>query len=253
MKTIIVGLAVIIFSVNAQASTYTEKRKLNIKAKGIEVLDISCGTGELVVEGNEQQDIKVEAEIEIEGMSDKKAQQFIKDKIELSLGRKGAIVYLKSKINDSFWGLKDARVNLVITLPPHLNLKVEDGSGSIRIAHMDGNVNIKDGSGSIEAGDIKGNLGIVDGSGGIDARNIQGNVTVKDGSGNISTHRIGGNLKVEDGSGSIEVSRVEGSVLVEDGSGSINIHDVEKDVTIESDGSGSCNISGVKGRVVRRD
>lgn len=253
MKTIIVGLAIIVFSVNAQASTYTEKRELNIKAKGFQVLDISCGAGDLAVKGNEQQDIKVTAKIEIEGMSDQKAQQFIKDKIELSLEGKDDIVYLKSKINGSFWRLKDARVNLVVILPPHLNLKVEDGSGSIRLGHMGGDVNIKDGSGSIEVSDTKGDLSIVDGSGAIDVRDIQSNVTVKDGSGSISIDRIGGNLKVVDGSGSIEVSGVAGHVLINDGSGSIDIHNVGKDVTIESDGSGSCNISGVGGRVVRQD
>ena len=253
MKTIIVGLAIIFFAVNAQASTYREKRELNMEAKGIQVLDISCGAGALVIEGKEQQDIKVEAEIEIEGISDKKAKEFIKDKIELSLELKGTVAYLKSKINDSFWGPKDVRVNLIVTLPPHLNLKVDDGSGSTRLRHMDGDVSIKDGSGSIEVSDTKGNLTIVDGSGSIDVRNIQGDVTVKDGSGGISAEKIGGDLTLMDGSGSIEVSGVDGSVLVDDGSGSIDIHDVEKDVTIESDGSGSCNISGVKGGVFRRD
>ena len=253
MKTIIVGLAIIFFAANAQASTYREKRELNMEAKGIQVLDISCGAGALVIEGKEQQDIKVEAEIEIEGISDKKAQEFIKDKIELSLELKGTVAYLKSKINDSFWGPKDVRVNLIVTLPPHLNLKVDDGSGSTRLRHMDGDVSIKDGSGSIEVRDTKGNLTIVDGSGSIDVRNIQGDVTVKDGSGGISAERIVGNLTVVDGSGSIEVSGVDGGVLIDDGSGSIDIHDVEKDVTIESDGSGTCNISGVKGGVFRRD
>ena len=253
MKTIIVGLAIIFFAVNAQASTYREKRELNMEAKGIQVLDISCGAGALVVEGKEQQDIKVEAEIEIEGISDKKAKEFIKDKIELSLELKGTVAYLKSKINDSFWGPKDTQVNLVVTLPPHLNLKVDDGSGATRLRHMDGDVSIKDGSGSIEVSDTKGNLTIVDGSGSIDVRNIQGDVTVKDGSGGISAEKIGGDLTLMDGSGSIEVSGVDGGVLVDDGSGSIDIHDVEKDVTIESDGSGSCNISGVKGGVFRRD
>ena len=253
MKTIILGLAVIFLSVNAQASTYTEKRELNINAKGIQVLNILCGAGALVVEGNERQDIMVEAEIEIEGMSDKKAQEFIKDKIELSLETKGNIAYLRCKINDSVWRFKDARVNLFVTLPPYLNLKVEDGSGSIRLRYVDGDVDINDGSGSIEVSDTKGDLSIVDGSGGIDVRNSQGDVTIKDGSGGISTEKISGNLTVVDGSGSIEVRGVVGNVLIKDGSGSMDIYDVEKDVTIESDGSGSCNISGVKGRVVRRD
>ena len=253
MKTIILGLAIIFFAANAQASTYREKRELNTEANGIQTLDISCGAGALVLEGKEQQDIKVEAEIEIVGMSDKKAQEFINAKIELSLERRGTIAYLKSKTNDSFWRPKDARVNLIVTLPPHLNLKVDDGSGSIRLRHMDGYVSIKDGSGSVEVRDTKGNLTIVDGSGSIDIRNIQGDVTVKDGSGGIFAERIGGDLTVVDGSGSIEVGGVDGSVLVDDGSGSIDIHDVGKDVTIASDGSGSCNISGVKGGVFRRD
>jgi len=253
MKTVIVGLAIIFFAVNAQASTYREERELNMEAKGIQVLDISCGAGTLVIEGKEQQDIKVEAKIEIEGMSDRKAKEFINDKVEISLGRKGTDAYLKSKINDSFWGSKDAQVNLAITLPPNLNLKVDDGSGSTRLRYMESDVSIKDGSGSIEVSDTKGNLSIVDASGSIDVRNIQGDVTVKDGSGSISADKIGGDLTLMDGSGSIEVRGVDGSVLVNDGSGSIDIHDVQKDVTIESDGSGSCNISDVKGGIFRRD
>ena len=253
MKTIIVGLAIIFFTAHAQASTYREKRALNSEAKSIQTLDIFCEAGTLVVEGKEQQDIKVEAEIEIEGIADEKAQAFIKDKIVLSLERKGAVAYLKSTINDSFWRSKDARVNLVVTLPPSINLKVDDASGATRVRRLDGDVSIKDGSGSIEVRDTKGNLTIVDGSGSINVLNIQGDVTVKDGSGSISAEKIGGNLTVVDGSGSIEVSGVGGGVLVDDGSGSIDIHDVEKDVTIENDGSGSCNISDVKGGVFRRD
>jgi hypothetical protein len=253
MKTIIAGLAIIFFAANIQASTYTEQKELNIGAKGIQILDISCGAGALVVEGKRQPDITVEAEIEMEGMADKKAQEFIEDKIELSLERKDTCAYLKSKINDSFWRSKYVRVNLVVTLPPHLNLKVKDGSGSTRLRHLEGDVSIKDGSGFIEARDIKGNLTIVDGSGSIDVRNIQGDVTVKDGSGDISADLIGGDLTVVDGSGSIEVSGVDGGVLVNDDSGSIDIRNVGKDVTIESDGSGSCNISGVKGGVFRLD
>ncbi len=61
MKTIIVGLAIILFAANAQASTYREKRALNMEAAGIKVLDIYCGAGALVIEGKESQDIKVEA------------------------------------------------------------------------------------------------------------------------------------------------------------------------------------------------
>jgi len=160
MKTVIVGLAIIFFAVNAQASTYREERELNMEAKGIQVLDISCGAGTLVIEGKEQQDIKVEAKIEIEGMSDRKAKEFINDKVEISLGRKGTDAYLKSKINDSFWGSKDAQVNLAITLPPNLNLKVDDGSGSTRLRYMESDVSIKDGSGSIEESNTKVKLGI---------------------------------------------------------------------------------------------
>jgi len=46
-----------------------------------------------------------------------------------------------------------------------------------------------------------------------------------------------------------EIVSIAGSVIIKDGSGSIDIHDVEKDVTIESDSSGSINISGIKGIV----
>jgi len=56
--------------------------------------------------------------------------------------------------------------------------------------------------------------------------------------------------ELEDGSGSIDVSKVKGSVLIRrDGSGSISVRNIDGDFTVERDGSGSINYRDVGGKV----
>ena len=253
MKAIIIGFVFTAFAMSAQALAYTEERELKLEAGGVRTLDISCDAGNLFIEGGNQQEIQVRAEIEIEKISSEKAQRFIEDHIELWLRKDGDSAYLKSEIDSGFWKRTSARINLSVYVPTQLNLVVKDGSGSIMVRSIEGDTRIEDGSGSIEMRNMIGDMVIIDGSGEIAIEAIQGAVSIKDGSGSITAEEILGNITIRDGSGSIRVRRVDGSVTVNDGSGSIDIRYIEKDVTIESDGSGSRTISDVKGRILERE
>jgi DUF4097 and DUF4098 domain-containing protein YvlB len=253
MRFIAVVVGIILVAVNAQASTYREEQVLRLEITGIQELHISCGAGALVVEGQDRADIETKAEIVVKGESEEKARDYVQENVELSLKKKGHTAYLISKTGTTFWGSAKAEINLLVFIPRKLAVNIKDGSGSIEARHIKGNVAIRDGSGSIALEHLGGDLSIDDGSGEIMAEGIAGDVTIKDGSGSISTRKVGRNLSIVDGSGSIDVRAIGGSVVVDDGSGSINIQGVEKNVTIESAGSGSCNISGVKGELFMRD
>jgi len=59
-------------------------------------------------------------------------------------------------------------------------------------------------------------------------------------------------LEIDDGSGSIDITGVRGSIVVDDGSGSLTMTDVGGDVEID-DGSGSISVQGVGGDISIND
>ena len=213
---------------------YKEVKELSLSAQGIEKLEIDCGAGYLIVNGQEGlKEIRVEAEIVLDGKSEKSAEEFLEKYLDLSLKKRGSRAVLTSGFESyrSMFSFGNKVINLTVSIPKDMNLDVDDGSGSIRIEDIAGDVKVDDGSGSMEIMNIKGNLDVDDGSGEIEVEGVYGDVSI------------------DDGSGSMIIRNIEGSVTVRDGSGSITIDGVEKDVYIPSDGSGSVRVNNVKGKV----
>jgi len=72
---------------------------------------------------------------------------------------------------------------------------------------------IEDGSGSIKVSGVGGNIAIDDGSGGITVKGVAGSVTVDDGSGSIDVSDVEEDLIiVDDGSGGLDFSNIGGRV-----------------------------------------
>jgi hypothetical protein len=266
-------LTVIFFLCTTLAFSYEEVKHLSLSAAGINTMEFDCGAGFLEVTGVDGlNEIKVDAEIVLKGFSNAEAKRLMDRCVKLSLEKRGARAVLISKIECSSlfdWGEK--AINLTVKVPKKIDLIVDDGSGSITIEDINGDLEIEDGSGSMEISNINGRLDIEDGSGtitlfkitgdidiedGSGAINIEsttGDIDIDDGSGDIEAEDIGGKLDISDGSGSIDVRNVNGDVEVSDGSGNIYINGVEKDVFIKRDGSGSVNVQNVKGTVTMPD
>ena len=125
----------------------------------------------------------------------------------------------------------NARLDLEVTVPDSVAIRVKDGSGSLEVRDV-------------------ASLDIADGSGEIEIRGVRGNVEVSDGSGAITIAGVGGDVRVSDGSGGLEIARVDGSVVVdEDGSGGIDVADVRGSFTVGRDGSGGVNYERIAGTV----
>ncbi len=231
---------------------YEEVKNLSLSAQGIDTLEIDCGAGFLKVYGREDlQNIEVEAEIILEGLSDQKAQRFIREKVNLSLERRGSRAELVSEMKrySSFFSFRNKVINLTVNLPKNMDLNIDDGSGEMMVEDIVGKVYIEDGSGTMDIKNITGDLTIDDGSGDIKVFDVKGDVDIDDGSGTVNVEDVSGNLSIDDSSGTICVRNIGENVILEDGSGSINIDGVEGNVVIEDDGSGSVNIKNVKGTV----
>lgn len=234
MKSRIAVFAAILLA-SSLAFSGQETKKLILSAEGIDKLEIDCGAGFLKVQGMEGLNaIEVKAEIFVRGVDDKDMKKFIEGHVKLTLEKEGRRAILVSEVKDRpIFSFRGARIDLTVNVPGKMGLGIDDGSGSIDLTHITGNVSIEDGSGDIQVEDIQGDLEIDDGSGEIELRTISGDVTIDDGSGSLVAYDIGGSLTVEDGSGSIDV----------DG--------VAKDLILKETGSGSLHFRNVKGQVIK--
>jgi len=218
----------------AALGDYEETRDLSVDAQGIGMLEIEAGAGSLEVKGdNNADDIVVSASVVVPDRNIEKAQKIIESDLTLSLERSGDTVVLKSYFD--YRGSGDSpMVHISVTMPAALNLDVEDGSGSLKVEDVTGDINIDDGSGSITM------------------ERVGGDVKIEDGSGSITVAEVGADLDINDGSGSIKAISVGGSVTVDDGSGSIKVTDVEENLIIVDDGSGSLDFSDVRGNITSK-
>lgn len=235
MKPKIILLVLIVFCASL-AFSFEKTERLSLSADGIDKLVIDCGAGFLQVTGEGSlRSIEVEAEIIVRGKRDSDMEDYVANNVRLELKREGSRAVLISQFKNSIPGIsfRERVINLKVKVPENLDMDVDDGSGEIDIAQINGDIQIDDGSGTITIRDIRGDVGVDDGSGTIEISGVSGSVTI------------------DDGSGTIDVSNVEENVEVSDGSGSIYIDTIGGDVIIRNEGSGGLRIRNVKGRVVK--
>lgn len=214
---------------------YIEDRSLELPADGVETLEIEAGAGSLEVTASRGLDrIQVDARIRIDA-DDDEAQELIESDLRLTLERKSDVAQLDAYFDHGMWNSGwNSAVDIRVQVPEGLALKIDDGSGPIRVDAAMSELFIDDGSGPIKI--LR-----------------AGRTVIDDGSGSIKAEGIVGDISIDDGSGDIVVRNVAGSVEIDDGSGSINVSDVSDDLTIVDDGSGSLRISDVRGQVTKPD
>lgn len=234
MSRVIAAVVLVSIPLGVVWGDYSEVRELRLPAAGLSLLDIEAGAGSLTVVGEAgRSDVVVEATISVSGNEDK-ARRTVESDMELSLEQRGDRAQLTSRFESRFFSWRSQpRIDLEVIVPERLDLKIDDGSGSITVSQILGDVRVDDGSGSLSL------------------RDTGGQITINDGSGSIDIDQAGGDVSIVDGSGSIDVHGVRGSVTVDDGSGGIDVSDVSQDVIVASDGSGDVHTARVAGNVIR--
>ena len=232
MRSFIVMAMFTVSLAHAGWSDYEETRDLKLAADGISQLTINAGAGSMDVSGVQDLDnIVVKATIIVPDEDEDDAVRIIEKRIKLSLEKNAGVAELDAWFENGLVSFGSSPyIVLEISVPTGLALNIDDGSGSIDVVDVGGDITIDDGSGSI------------------DIRNVA-SVKIDDGSGSIDIVNAAGDVSIVDGSGSISVKHVEGSVTVDDGSGSIKVSDIDHDLIIIDDGSGSLTFSDIRGTV----
>lgn len=251
----IVFICLVLFIPLVQLHAAQKRETLALDASGCSALRIESGAGYLNVQGKDGMGrIEVSATLHVRGINDTELREFKSTHVTLKLEKIGSKAVLIASIDEKFsldrlFGMRDASIDLDVSLPRGLALEIEDGSGDINVRTMGNGLELVDGSGDVRVAGITGTVEIEDGSGDLLLADLKGRVEIEDGSGNLELKDAGGDVSITDGSGQLEIFRVKGSLRIEDGSGDIVIDGVEKDVTIEEAGSGGVEIRNVKGQV----
>lgn len=146
---------------------------------------------------------------------------------------------------------KKELIDLLITLPPNLNIEIIDEESILELYDLSGEISITDNEKDIYIENTS-NLSIKDKSGNIKINNIDlldapssnQTLVIEDGSGSIDLTNINSSINILDRSGDVHVSRVHGNVEITDDAGNINVKDVTQKVFID-DGSGDIYVERV--------
>lgn len=219
-----------------------EERKLAISAASLQQLIAETGAGKLDIIGEAgRNEVEMVANIYYYNAED----------IRLSLTTSGNKAVLEAGFDKSFYNSNSPYIDLVVKVPQHFGLTLDDGSGDTDIRGLAGNLQLEDGSGDLRingGADVK----VEDGSGNLLIEQVNGNLVVDDGSGDVQIDKVTGNVNFEDGSGDIVVKNVAGIVTIDDGSGDINV-DGAGGLTILEAGSGGLKLNAINGPVQIND
>lgn len=228
---------------------YRADRAAEASTDGIKQVVVRAGAGSLEIQGEPGQR-RMQARGEA-CASDKDQLEHLQIRVQ----RDGDTLVISSITSDKLpaprtWFGGHARIDVSIKVPAGIALDVEDGSGDTHISNV-GSLKLNDGSGSLRIEDVNGSLELDDGSGEVTIARVRGPLRIKDGSGELDIQQISGGVTIlNDGSGEIRIERVSGSVKIEnDGSGAIYISRVERDVTVDRDGSGEIVVEDIDGNL----
>lgn len=235
----------------ADVCTYEKTISFTVPVDAVQRLSIRAETGALAVHAlsardGEQDEVRVEARVCSARKSDL-------DDMDVVHALKGEVLLVQAvipEIDSAFWINHYPYIDLDIGIPAGLAVTIKDGSGDMQVSGT-GTLQIDDGSGSITVNSIAGDVRIEDGSGEIWVEQVDGAVDIEDGSGAIDVSHVTSGVVVDDGSGELRIAQIGGTVSISDGSGSIDVMDVEQAVTILEDGSGSTEYRNITGDIFK--
>lgn len=238
-------------AVNAENLSFQES--LSLTTDRISALDVINGAGDIDISSHNGPDIQVSATITSKKYrSLERLKEVFERDMVFDLYRESEYAVLRGHSRPDLFKSPDIQIHLDIQIPKHLDVDIEDGSGSIRVTGLAGFLKIEDGSGAVHIGQISNGVEIEDGSGDIHVNKVMGSIDIEDGSGQIDITDSDGDVNIDDGSGEITLTNVRGKKDIEDGSGDIALKNSSGDVDID-DGSGDIKLSDISGSVALND
>jgi Putative adhesin len=224
---------------------HSARRQVSSAGPDIKRVVLEAGAGDLVVRGGQGSDVTAE------GRACASSAELL-DESKLEIRRDGDAVYVRTVLPEVSHGLfgisRYAYMDVTVSLPKTVTLKLVDSSGDLQVSDVQG-ASVDDSSGDQSLERIGGDLEVADSSGEIKIVDVTGGLRLKDSSGDVDVDRVQGEVLVTvDTSGDLDIRHVTGGVhVMSDSSGDIEIADVKRDVVIDEDSSGGIHVQDVGG------
>lgn len=223
---------------------YTAPRSASASASGVTTIRIANGSGRLVINGDPSA-----TEVRATGTAHAASQREL-DGVKLVVERDGNDIVVRPDMPESWTDGCNCSMDMTVEVPASIPLEVRDGSGGAELRNV-GSVRVQSGSGGVRIQHTSGSVAIRSGSGNASLSDVHGDVRASAGSGGVTVDGVTGSVEIDRaGSGSVSLTNVGGSVHVERiGSGSLDANGVGGDLTVDRTGSGSVHYTSVRGKI----
>jgi hypothetical protein len=215
---------------------YTKDIERTFQLPAGALLRVSNRRGELVVRGEDREDVAVTAQIRLEAMNRNSADERF-DAFELPMQEsEGRLEIGPPRYDDPnpvVFGfslsrfMKGPKLDLLIRVPKKINLEAENGTGQLTVEGIEGPSRLAARRGRIQASDLSGDVRIDARNGRVEVRSVNGSLELAARNGRVEIEEITGSLEVKTRTGRITVKNVNGPCRVETRTGKVVVSDVD--------------------------
>jgi hypothetical protein len=213
-----------------------------LKVDGPVRLDITSGSGKLVVRGSAPGVVHVHGEVRGGGLTMSGEWRRIEEvAANPPIEQSGNSIHIGRRFGEPLFSW--VSISYTIETPADTELKAKSGSGGIEVSGIKEPATLVSGSGGLQVENAGDDLALTVGSGGARVSHVGGKVSFQCGSGNVALDDVREEIRGTAGSGDIQIDRAQGRVNVHTGSGEIRISGTTQDVRVGT-GSGNVEVRG---------
>jgi putative adhesin len=234
-----IGLAVLLASTLAAASTPQGHFEKNLQVSGPVNLEVETGSGDVVVRSGASGSVSIRARIYVGDHWLFGNRQTDVSDIEQHppVRQEGNSIHI-DKVT-----ARNISIDYEITVPVDTAIRAHSGSGNEIIEGTHGNADVQTGSGDVKLSRLTGEIHVQTGSGDVRALEIAGPVRGNTGSGEVEVQEIAsGDIDMHTGSGNISIRGAQGALRAETGSGDISAEGTQAGTWQIRTGSGNVHV-----------
>jgi putative adhesin len=236
---LMIGLAVLLASTFAAASTPQGHFEKTFQVSGPVELEVQTRSGDVIVRSGAAGSVSIRAKIYVgdHWLFGDRHTDVSDVEQHPPLRQDGNSIHIDNV------SVRNISVDYEITVPVDTTIRARSGSGNETIEGTHGNADVQTGSGDVKLSRLTGEIRIQTGSGNVRALEIAGPIRGGAGSGDIEVHEIAsGDIDLHTGSGNVTVRGIQGAFRAEAGSGDITAEGMQAGAWEIRTGSGNVHV-----------
>ena len=210
-------------------------------------LNAKSSGGGIVVKGNDQKQVIVQAFVRKNGKILSPSDPLVKEVLEdfdLDIEKNGSVITanVERKRNFKFWN--NVGISLTIIVPREMSCNVSSSGGGLKISNVDGTHDLTSSGGGIQLENVTGTTKAGSSGGGVHAANQNGDVRLSSSGGGVTLDEAHGSVFARSSGGSVRLKNIHGDVDASSSGGGVTVTgECGSVIAASSGGSVHVNIS----------